>query len=311
MPLNKPALSVPSLPNSVQQARRWVVDAIAEIGRVELADTAELGVSELVTNAVLHAHDPITVRVRGTQEHPRVEVRDGSTDPPVMPLAPTGTVDLSDDDLLLTFGRGLDIVARCADAWGAEIEDNGKVVWFAPASTPREEGVPGSVSGLRLHEDEPGDETVLVRLLGAPIRALTEFEAHYRELRREVRLLALAHEEKYPLAKSLADLFGTLQSEVQDPLHAESLLRARQEGRKTVDLVVPVSSARTETMGRFVELLDFADDFCRQQQLLDLARTPTQVRFQTWFFTEFARQGAGAAASPWVPSRTRLRAAQA
>jgi anti-sigma regulatory factor (Ser/Thr protein kinase) len=59
MPLNKPALAVPSVPHSVQQARRWVLDAIADIGRTELADTAELGVSELVTNAVLHATDPI------------------------------------------------------------------------------------------------------------------------------------------------------------------------------------------------------------------------------------------------------------
>ena len=39
--------------------------------------------------------------------------------------------------------------------------------------------------------------------------------------------------------------------------------------------------------------------FCRQQQLLGLARTPPQVRFQTWFFTEFARQGSGRSARPW------------
>ena len=305
MPLNKPALSVPSVPHSVQQARRWVLDAIADIGRTELADTAELGVSELVTNAVLHATDPITVRVRGTQEHPRVEVRDGSTEPPVMPLTPSDTVEPpGEDELLLTFGRGLDIVARCADAWGAEIEENGKVMWFAPARTPRDEGVPGSVTGLPEPVERPSRDTVLVKLLGAPIRALAEFEAHYRELRREVRLLALAHEEKYPLAKSLADLFGSLQREVQDGLDAEQLLRARQEGRESVDLVVPVSPSQAATMGRFVELLDFADDFCRQQQLLGLARTPPQVRFQTWFFTEFARQGSGRSARPWAAVTT-------
>ena len=299
MPLNKPALSVPSVPHSVQQARRWVVDAISDIGRRELIDTAELGVSELVTNAVLHATDPITVRVRGTQEHPRVEVRDGSTEPPVMPLAPAGSVLSEDDDLLLTFGRGLDIVARCADAWGAEIEENGKVMWFAPAAAPHDEGVRGSVSGLTPPPEPPRRDTVLVRLLGAPIRALAEFEAHYRELRREVRLLALAHEDKYPLAKSLADLFGSLQREVQDGLDADQLRQARREGRESVDLVVPVSPSQAETMGRFVELLDFADEFCRQQQLLGLERTPPQVRFQTWFFTEFARQGSGRSARPW------------
>ena len=74
---------------------------------------------------------PIKVRVRGTWEHPRVEVIDGSTEPPILPGSePLG----DDDDLLLTFGRGLGIVARCSTAWGAEIEDDGKVVWFVPAA---------------------------------------------------------------------------------------------------------------------------------------------------------------------------------
>ncbi|WP_432477756.1 ATP-binding protein [Nocardioides sp. GXQ0305] len=290
---------MPSVPHSVQQARRWVIDAIEDIGRPELVDTAELGVSELVTNAVLHATDPISVRVRGTQEHPRVEVRDGSTEPPVMPADLTASLPPDEGELLLTFGRGLDIVARCADAWGAEIEDSGKVMWFAPAATPRDEGVPGSVTGLPEPPARATRDTVLVKLLGAPIRALAEFEAHYRELRREVRLLALAHEDKYPIAKSLADLFGSLQREVQEGLDAEQLRKARQDGQEAVDLVVPVSPAQAETMGRFVELLDFADDFCRQQQLLALARTPPQVLFQTWFFTEFERQGSGRSARPW------------
>ncbi len=48
-----------------------------------------------------------------------------------------GTETLGEeDDLLLTFGRGLGIVARCSTAWGVEIEDDGKVVWFVPAQEP-------------------------------------------------------------------------------------------------------------------------------------------------------------------------------
>lgn len=299
MSLNRPALSVPSVPHSVQQARRWVIDTISDIGRPELLDTAELGVSELVTNAVLHATDPISVRVRGTREHPRVEVRDGSVEPPVMPVMLATALTPDDEELLLTFGRGLDIVARCADAWGAEIEETGKVMWFAPAVNPRDAGVAGRVSGLPPPAEHPDHERVLVKLLGAPIRALAEFESHYRELRREVRLLALAHEDTYPLAKSLAELFGSLQREVQEGLDADQLRRARREGRQAIDIMVPVSPAQAVTMGHFVELLDFADEFCREQHLLALARTPRQVQFQTWFFTEFARQGSGRSARPW------------
>ena len=300
MPLNRPALSVAPAPHSVQEARRWVVDTITDIGRPELVETAELGVSELVTNAVLHACDPITVRVRGTRAHPRVEVTDGSPHPPVMPPGLTGAVlSPEDEELLLTFGRGLDIVARCADAWGAEIERTGKVMWFAPSAGPREEGIPGTVTGLPEPAERSDPDTVHVKILCAPIRALAEFESHYRELRREVRLLALAHEDRYPIAKSLADLFGSLQREVQEGVDPELLRRASQEGRREIDLTVPVSPSEAQTMGRFAELLDFADEFCRREKLLSLARSRRQVQFQNWFFTEFARQGSGRDPRPW------------
>lgn len=120
------------------------------IDRPELAETTELAVSELVTNAVLHAEPPIQVRVRGTRLHPRVEVRDGSTEQPVMPTpsrTETAPADLDESLLLVPYGRGLDIVSRCADAWGAEIEDTGKVMWFSPAAGTRETGVVGMVTG--------------------------------------------------------------------------------------------------------------------------------------------------------------------
>ncbi len=54
----------------------------------DLVECAELGVSELVANAILHGNAPYTVRVRGTASHPRIEVLDGSTNPPVAPIPP-------------------------------------------------------------------------------------------------------------------------------------------------------------------------------------------------------------------------------
>src|SRR4051812_28453147 len=143
VPLNRPALSLGSGPRGVQDARRWVVSTCLDIGRADLVECAELGVSELVTNALLHARPPLWVRVRGTHDHPRVEVHDGSVDVPVMPTAEAG----SEDDLLLTFGRGLSIVARCATAWGVSLEDGGKVIWFVPARRAADVMVPGVLTG--------------------------------------------------------------------------------------------------------------------------------------------------------------------
>lgn len=310
VPLNRPALTVGAGSHSVQQARRWVVDTIREIGRPELAETTELAVSELVTNAVLHAEPPIEVRVRGTRLHPRIEVRDGSIEPPVMPSpgrAETDPVELDDDLLLVTFGRGLDIVSRCADAWGAELEDTGKVLWFAPALELHDTGVVGLVTGQAdAARRTPRLDAHPFRLLSVPLTSLDDFQRHYQELRREVRLLALAHEQDYPLARTLSDLFGSLQRELREGLDVHPT-RPRPDG--TVDLTIRLSAESAETMGRFVELLDFADEFCTRERMLSLARTDAQRTFQTWFLTEFVRQQAGRPPHPWsVAAPHRLQA---
>ena len=225
MPLNRPALSLGTGPRGVQAARRWVVETCTDIGRTELVECAELGVSELVTNALLHGEPPIHVRVRGTREHPRVEVRDGSTERPALPVTPPD----DDDELLLTFGRGLSIVARSSDAWGAVIEDDGKIVWFNPAAEFAEgDGIDGVITGLdddTVTRPVRHEDLVEVEIRGVPLRTYLGFQRHYRELRREVRLLALAHEDDYPLAKSLSDLFGSLERHLREGIRMPEIER--------------------------------------------------------------------------------------
>ncbi len=300
MPLNRPALSLGSGPRGVQDARRWVVDTCHDIGRADLVECAELGVSELVTNALLHGAPPIQVRVRGTWEHPRVEVRDGSTVPPLLP----STVEPTDeDDLLLTFGRGLSIVARSSEAWGAEIEDDGKIVWFNPAPEfSEDDGVEGVITGVvsetRPRADAPG--MIEFEIRDVPLKSYVGFHRHYRELRREVRLLALAHEADYPLAKSLSDLFGALEQPLHDGMGLDQIEAALEAGSSTTDVHVVMDAASADVIGRFIELLDLADAFCREERLLSLARTVEQQRFQEWFLGEFVRQANGEEPLPWV-----------
>lgn len=296
MPLNRPALSLGPGPRSVQDARRWVVGTCHEIGRDDLAECAELGVSELVTNALLHAEPQLTVRVRGTREHPRVEVQDGSVEQPVMPADEVRV----EDDVLLTFGRGLGIVARCSTAWGVELEDDGKTVWFAPAIRPGGVPVAGRITGHPPPtEPEPSPDEMHIDIVGVPLRSFVQFQRHYRELRREVRLLALAHESDYPLAKDLSDLFGSLERDLREGIGAEQIEQALASGAAAADLHVAMPRETAATIGRFIELLDLADAFCREERLLSLARTPGQQRFQRWFLSEFVRQERGEAPLPW------------
>ncbi|MCW2764736.1 MAG: ATP-binding region, ATPase domain protein, partial [Nocardioides sp.] len=291
MPLNRPALSLGPGPRGVQAARRWVVATCTDIGRTELVECAELAVSELVTNALLHGEPPIQVRVRGTREHPRVEVRDGSTERPALPI----THPEDDDDLLLTFGRGLSIVARSSEAWGAEIEEDGKIVWFTPAAQFAEgDGAEGIITGTdedaatrRVREED----LVQIEVLGVPLKTYLGFQRHYRELRREVRLLALAHEADYPLAKSLSDLFGSLERHLREGIGMPEIEAALAAGESTAVLHLLTPRDAAQTVERFIRLLDLADEFCRQERLLSLARSPEQQRFQRWFLGELVRQG--------------------
>ncbi|MEJ7833618.1 MAG: ATP-binding protein [Nocardioides sp.] len=287
----------------MRDARRWVVATCTEIGRKDLVECAELGVSELVTNALLHGTGPIEVRVRGTLQHPRVEVSDGSVERPALPSAQASE---DEDELLLTFGRGLSIVARAADAWGAEIEEDGKVVWFAPAVTFAEDkGVEGVVTG-GVPDDVEGAEgagdLLEFEIRNVPLKAYVAFHRHYRELRREVRLLALAHEEHYPLAKNLSDLFGSMEQPLRDGQGVQQIERALEAGASATDLHVVMRKQAGHSIDRFIEMLDLADAFCREERLLSLARSAEQQRFQRWFLGEFVRQARGESPIAWGDS---------
>lgn len=113
-------LSLSGAPDSVGAGRRFVRATLDGWGHGDLVETATLLVSELVTNAVLHARSAPEVVVRVRAALVRVEVVDGSERLPV----PKGYATDS------ATGRGLLLVDRLAAAWGTERRSGGKVVWF-------------------------------------------------------------------------------------------------------------------------------------------------------------------------------------
>ncbi|MCX6398991.1 MAG: ATP-binding protein [Propionibacteriales bacterium] len=314
---NRQTLELAPGPRSVHDARRWVVQTCHDIGRPELADCAELAVSELVTNAVLHAEAPIRTQLRGTVEHPRFEVHDGSTIAP-QPATRAGGFDLDAFDLdtfdaldeeqfliLTTVGRGLDIVARASVAWGAEIEEDGKAVWFEPALELSEiGGAPYQLTyGVApLPEEHTRVGEVAVQINGVPVLEFGQFQRHHRDLRREIRLLALAHEDDYPLARVLSEHFDALERPLRANMGREQVDTAHADGRSAVDLRLRMPREAARQIGGLVDLLDAADEFSRAQRLLTAPRTPAQRAFQIWFLGEFRRQSAGAPPVSWQGS---------
>lgn len=302
MPLSS-QLSLSPSPRSAADARKWIRAACVKLGRPDLVEAAEVGISELVANAVLHGSAPITVRLRGTASHPRVEVLDGSTEPPVPPLPEEGDED--DVDLLTTFGRGLAMVARSANSWGASIEARGKIVWFEPAPQLREDGdiewvIDQDVAGA---SDEPGEAAQTVHLLGFDLRLYEALNRQYRELRRELRLLSLAHEADYPLATDLSAMFDRFEQQFPRTYH-DQIERAIEQRRASTDLEVPILPAASSIFVTMVEMFDLADAFCRAERLLAMERTPRQREFHSWLLGEVVRQVDGEEPRRWPGAAT-------
>lgn len=286
---------------SVRRARAWVCDAFVRLDRQDLADSAEEGVSELVTNALLHAAAPISVQVRGTREHPRVEVRDGSRRLPVV------TFDSDDEDQLFsTFGRGLGLVAMQSAAWGVDLEPEGKVVWFVPAAEPRlDRDLSGEVHDLAAgaHEDGPANggpgRLVRVRILGLPVAPWNEARRWYYELAREVRLLGLSPSADYPTARRFSEVFreAERQSRLIQGLDQLAAAVARHQDSVSLDLRVPPTLPGT--IDQLVDVLEQVDELCRQERMLTLPAGAPERRLLTWWFSQFVRQPAGEEPVSW------------
>ena len=114
--------SLPPDPTSARACRRFLLDTLDEWNADEFADEAVLLLSELVTNAVLHAGTDIEIDLRLERGILRVEVRDGD------PRIPS----VRQYSLLSGTGRGLALVAGTAKSWKAEPlpDTRGKRVWF-------------------------------------------------------------------------------------------------------------------------------------------------------------------------------------
>ncbi|MFK8910721.1 SpoIIE family protein phosphatase [Streptomyces sp. YS-3] len=120
-PLTAVSALLPAKPVSVGEGRRFLRGTLREWECEDLTDTACLLASELLTNAVRHACDPLRLRVRCTRDELHIEVCDGS---PVLPQARSAGLEEES-------GRGLALLDQLASAWGTLPTQEGKAVWFS------------------------------------------------------------------------------------------------------------------------------------------------------------------------------------
>jgi len=113
-------VTLPAAVSSVPTARHFIESILSGWNRPELAWTATMVVSELASNAALHARgQQFSVRITTEGVGVRLEVTDSS------PRLPQQRSYSSES----TTGRGLRLVSALATDWGVVPSATGKTIW--------------------------------------------------------------------------------------------------------------------------------------------------------------------------------------
>jgi hypothetical protein len=160
-----------------------------------------------------------------------------------------------------------------------------------------------TASPLGRYDDNPAQEDLHdVHLLATPVRILVASRERHDELMREFALLALGGPSgRADIPARLLELIEILgvryghAAARPDELVDEALAR----GEDTIDLSYTVPAHVVDAADKLDALMREADDFCRTEELLTLARTDVMVAFANWYLDEFRRQVGGLPPQPW------------
>lgn len=282
------AVSVHPTPSSVRVARRFVADRLraSGLGR-DLVDTAVLLASEVVTNAVLHAHTEVEVRV-GVGAGARIEVVDGSA------LHPARREHEADS----VSGRGLELVEAMASSFGVDVgPGDGKTVWFTVGPTD-------AAAYHDWQEAEPTVDTsapVVARLVNLPVDLYEVMRDHNEALLREYTVWRLERPDEagVDLAEvSAAD--RTRRRVVEDVLAGLDAAGTPGGVRPThLHVDVTVSGADLISFRVLQTVLEAAERQAAAGVVLTRPALPEVAALRTWLLSQLVGQLAGAPARPW------------
>ena len=290
--------------DGVPTARRFTREVLHRWNRQAVAEAAEVAVTELVTNALLHAVPPVALVVEDLpgEEGVALHVHDRSQGLPVRLRS----------NLESMTGRGLGLVNALAARWGTELTDTGKAVWAHITPTSAQSASPevdmevllaafddDLVDAAHAEETRPDATEPPVRqpvghrytitLGDVPTDLLLAAKSHVDELVRELTLSAsgAATGVSSALPPHLGELVHTVVtefSEAREAIKRQAVLAAgRGEDRTTLTLTLPAEAA--EAGERYLAGLEEADRYARGARLLTLAAPPQHQVFRRWYVT--------------------------
>lgn len=274
---------------------------LVEQGRHDLVECAQLLVSEVVTNALMHSGTSIDVAMRLRDDGLLVEVGDGSQHlPSPRYYEPTAST-----------GRGLALLEQAAASWGVVPGIHGKTVWFQLDSPLAVEPVPldGESDGRApVVPLQSSGSTVRVELLNVPLLLHAAWQQHAEATLREFLLASMPAESAPDLLATHAettDALAVLKEQVPEPV-VEIEPDVVMSTAVDPDLSCPrvVLAMPTASMKHYATLDDVltqAQRMAAAGELLVPVMQPELAAFCRWVCTEIAEQYDGRPAREWPP----------
>lgn len=291
---------LPPLATSAGEARRLLRAALAEIGgqdalEPDQLEAAQIAISEIVTNALVHAGTTMRLRVMLTSGRLRVELSDGS---PHLPRRRDHTENA-------VTGRGLHVISEIVDRWGSYAIGDGKVVWFEIRDADDEH----PETTLPDRHDPAVVAEVEVELLNMPLLMHAAWQEHASALLREVLLVRLDDDADVISQHAAAsDALGLLFEQVPEPdLHDEpsAIMATAVDPEVSLErLLVTVPQPSTPN---FETLDDMLEEAVRLADLGELLASPTppEIRaMRQWLCQQVREQALGLDPQPWSSPTT-------
>lgn len=308
----KRCMMLPADAASAGQARRAIREVLTATGHAEWSEDAEMAGSEIVTNAVLHAHTDIELTIEVTGEQARVAVRDYS---PVLPVH-------RNYDSQATTGRGMALVAALTLEHGIDhLGAAGKTVWFTVGTGPEQSedellaawgDATWDVEELLGEPAVPDRDTMsVVRLLKLPPTLWLAARQHHDALLRELVLYMAEHDgpgvDMAATDRARSTVSTAVVAAVEQAQRSGRARRALPAGHPSplpdvpdpLDLELHISAELGPAFGAMQDTLDAAERLAQAGQLLARPGQPEIIAVRDWACEQIMAQLAGVHASPW------------
>ncbi|QIK77132.1 ATP-binding protein [Nocardioides piscis] len=290
---------LPAHPSSVRRARHLLRAELKDTAHECLSEAAELVVSELVTNAILHTGEIIELTSSLEPQGLHVEVADRGTHIPIV----------ASYDALASTGRGLLLVSELTDQWGAEGRPDGKTMWFRIGLASPDDSTSGtamSVTGNHSNGSQAADAVEVV-LLNFPALAHGAWHKQAKSMLRDLLLLGIDSDPAGAIESHAAamDAMAILEEQVGAREATEDL---GQLLASTVEPHASLSKVRLVVPRESVPHFTTLDRELRQawvQAAAGRLLTPPLHRefafFREWMCEEVRLQAAGQNPRRWIP----------